>query len=122
MSDFADVMRKINKMCNYYEHTCPDCPFRGDCDHLIFQEPEKVDEVVAKWQPDIYPTILELVHHIATHLRPREDEKSWFKVPVEEILRQRLPRKLANDWNIAPINECGLTKYVEDDEMESEWR
>lgn len=123
MSNFVDVMKKINSMCDYYADDCSECPLgKIGCNDALFKEPEKVEEIVSKWQPDIYPTLLEIVHHIAAHLPPREDGKSWLNVPIREVLNQRLPRDIAEDWGIMPINECGLTKYVEEDEIGSEWR
>ena len=125
MSDFVDVMKKVDTICDYYNRDCHACPLfiNGKfCNEAIFEMPEKVDEVVSKWQPDIYPTILEIVHHISTHLPTREDGKSWLNIPISEVLNQRLPRDIAEEWDIVPINEGGLTKYVDDEEMESEWR
>ena len=122
MSDFANVMKKINTICDYYGRDCDACPLfnKGKlCNEMIFEAPEKVDEIVSQWQPDIYPTILELLHLIAMHMPKREDGKDWRNIPLNELVRQRLPRDVAEEWGIIPINECGLTKYVG---AESEWR
>lgn len=125
MSDFVDVMKKIDAICNYYNHDCDACPLfikNKFCNETIFEMPEKVNEIVSKWQPDIYPTILEILYHIAAYLPKRVDGKEWRNMPLNELVRQRLPRIIAKEWDIVPINECGLTKYVEEDEMGSEWR
>lgn len=125
MSEFINVMKKIDTICDYYDHDCHACPLFVDskfCNEMVFEMPEKVEEIVSKWQPDIYPTLLELLHHVAMRMPKREDGKDWRNIPLNELVRQRLPRSVAEEWGIIPINECGLTKYVEEDEMESEWR
>ena len=124
MASFVEVTEKFNKICDYYggtEKGCTACPLMNDC-YDTPANPKKVEEIVMNWQPNIYPTILELIRHIAEYLPAREDGKHWYDIPLSELVLNRIPEEVAKKFDIMPINACGLNKYVDDDEMESEWR
>jgi hypothetical protein len=60
MTDFINVIKQRNKMCDKYlakaEHICINCPLYSSnnslhktCDNLIFENPEKALEIINKW-------------------------------------------------------------------------
>ena len=123
MASFVEVTEKFKKICDYYFNTdgCDNCPLVNNC-YDVPANPKKVEEIVMRWQPNIYPTILELIRYIAEYLPAREDGKRWYDVPLSELVHNRLPEEVAKKFAIMPINACGLNKYVEEDDIGSEWR
>lgn len=124
MSTFVEVNEKAKKICDYYfnsEKGCQTCILKDDC-YDIPANPKEVEELIMNWQPNIYPTILELIRYIVEYLPAREDGKRWYDIPLSELVHNRIPAEVAKKFDIMPINACGLNKYVDDDKMESEWR
>ena len=124
MGNFVEINEKFKEICNYYfdsENGCQFCPLVDNC-YDPPANPKKAEEIIMNWQPNIYPTILELIRYIAEYLPAREDNKRWYDIPLNELVHNRIPEEIAEKFNIMPINACGLNKYVDDDEMESEWR
>ena len=120
--EFQKVIYEFDRMCG--EVKCEDCKLFKECNStLILTHPKRVEEVVTEWakqNPEpVYPTILELIRHIAAYLPDREDGKSWLnEIPTSELVLQRIPKAAAKELGLVPINECGLDEYCE----ESEWR
>ena len=120
--EFQKVIYELNRMCD--EIKCENCKLFEECNsNLPLTHPKRVEEVVTEWakqNPEpVYPTILELIRHIAAYLPDREDGKSWVNdIPVSELVLLRIPGKAAEELGLVPINECSLDKYYE----ESEWR
>ena len=114
MASFIEVNKKFKQICEYYrenEKGCQACPFETSCFDPP-DNPEKTEEIIMNWQPDIYPTILELIHYIAA------DISDGLTMPLSELVMKRIPADKAEELGLIPINECGLTKY----EDGSEWR
>ena len=124
MASFVEVTEKFNKICDYYSDTeqgCTACPLMNDC-YDTPANPKRVEEIVMNWQPNVYPTILELIRYAAECLPAREDGKRWYDVPLGELVHNRIPEEVAKKFGIMPINACGINKYVEEDDIGSEWR
>jgi hypothetical protein len=123
MAEFVKVINKAKEICDYYYNTegCKRCPLGGKycCDFP--KNPKEVEDIVLSWEKKVYPTILEVVRYITQDL-PLEEGQRWYDIPLNQLVNYRIPEKTAKEFNIMPINECGLTKYVDDEEMESEWR
>lgn len=67
----------------------------------------------ARGQEPIYPTILEFLQTIADEI-PNGQNMS-----LQELVKHNLPAKKAREFGIMPLNMCGLTKYVtEEDKAE----
>jgi len=110
---FKEIIDKTKKICDYYEDECENCPINNYCDHLLTLNPNEIEDfenLVSKWQPNIYPTLLELIHYMFP------DKKN---MQLHEIVRLRIPEKIAKEFGIIPINEGGLNKYTD---FGSEWR
>lgn len=124
MVSFVEVNEKFKEICNYYfnsENECQFCPLVDNC-YDPPANPKKTEEIIMNWQPNIYPTILELIRYIAEYLPTREDNKRWYDIPLSELVHNRIPEEIAKKFDIMPINACGLNKYIDNNEMESEWR
>lgn len=124
MGNFVEVNEKFKEICDHYfnDSGCQSCPLVDNC-YDPPENPQKVEEIVMNWKPaNIYPTIFELIQYMAGYLPARKDGKHWYEVPLNELTRNRIPEEIAKKFGIMPINACGLNKYVDDDEMESEWR
>lgn len=111
MAEFKEVMKQYKRMCNTYPQ-CDGCPFKtelewGCCRLEVLTEEEELDiweTTVMEWarnhKEPVYPTIRELVNYIMN------------KIPGESVSYEtRIPADIAKEFNIMPINECGLTKY-----------
>ena len=117
--EFKEFCEGFNRMCR--ECRVEDNPFAesSDSDYaedwLIWATDnyEEAEDYVATWVKEnpapIYPTFGEYLRDMACH-----DETSA-KVPSHELLDMPIPRKVAEYYNIVPLNACGLTKYT------SEW-
>ena len=116
MAEFTEVMNKFNKLCMEYE--CDVCPFKDEgCMDAAVDNPEEFEKKVMEWQPEIYPTFLELIHYLAA------DIPNGLNMPLRELVMKRVPADKAKELGLMPINECGLTKYTDEDEdIGSEWR
>ena len=125
--DFQTLNTTFDRMCRFYEDEPTECPFytiTGSEEwedwymHGAF-EPEEFEHVVTEWAKEhpipIYPTFLELIHYIVNH----GEDTSLIGLNIDELLDRRIPDAAAEELGLVPINECGLTKYCED---ESEWR
>lgn len=124
MAEFVKVIRKAKEICDYYYNDiegCKRCPLEEKFCGDFPKDPKEVEDVVLSWEKKIYPTILELVRYIAQDL-PLEKGQRWQDIPLNQLVNYRISEKTAKEFNIMPINACGLTKYVDDEEMESEWR
>lgn len=124
--EFSEVIKQYNRMCSSY-NDCHNCSFfNNGCSKDLWNiRPHFFEETVMNWvhkNPEpIYPTILEIVRHIAAYLPEREDGKSWVHdIPISDTVMERIPESIAKEFGIVPINEGGLSKYCE--EEESEWR
>lgn len=111
-----------NRMCNSMTN-CEDCPVgQYGCNPLeAIENLDKVEDILTKWAAEnpkkIYPTVLDILRYIGNHIPGGRD------MPLNELVKYQIPEEVANEFGIMPINECGLTKYVTDDEeVESEWR
>lgn len=68
--------------------------------------------MVRKQEP-IYPTILEFLQIIA------EEIPNGQNMSLQELVKHNLPAKKAKEFGIIPLNICGMTKYVtEEDKAE----
>ena len=132
MAEFKEVVKKWREMCDYHfndDNGCKNCPLENSlCDPTVMtqEELEKAEEIVMNYNYEVpvYPTILELVHYIANRLPAREDGRDWaHDIPISELVMERIPYEVAEEFNLIPINECGLHKYVENEDIPpSEWR
>ena len=113
MASFIEVNKKFKQICEYYHENggCPACSLKASCFNPP-DNPEKTEEMIMNWQPDVYPTILELIHYIAA------DIPDGLIMPLSELVMKRIPADKAEELGLVPINEGGLTKY----EDGSEWR
>ena len=120
MAEFKNVILEAARLCDHYFNEkggCDSCPLEDlHCDNIFrLNENELVEyeDIVIGFsrnhpQP-IYPTYRELIRSMLG----ANDEHE-----IEDILDKRIPEDAAKKFGIVPINECGLTKYVEG----SEWR
>jgi len=131
--EFQKVMEEFERMCDFYDQKnelyCS--PLYKETGSESWEDwctyastyPEEFESIVTKWAQQhpkpVYPTIGGLVAHMKNYLPERKDGKHWDSVSFEELLRQEVPKEVAEELGIVPINECGLNKYVEE---ESEWR
>ena len=132
MAEFREVLQKWHEICDRFTDNggcSEECPCFGNCTdiwEMNVDELEKAEKTVMNYsyQKPIYPTILELVHYIANRLPARNDGKDWARdIPISELVMERIPDDVAEEFELVPINECGLRKYVEDDDIPpSEWR
>lgn len=129
MAEFKDVIRNWNNVCHTYfddEHGCMHCPLKKGCDPMAMtdEELEEAEKIVMKYQAPIYPKLIDLIHYIAVRMPPRNDGKEWARdIPLYELVQEHIPDEVAEELGLVPINECGLTKYLDKDELEvSEWR
>lgn len=113
--EFHFVIEEFNRMCSSISNCQKDCPFNERCKNdeiydMIIENPEEFEDFVMTWSKEhpkpIYPTygevlnaMLECENHQAIHMDP-------------EIFNKRISEEVAKKFNIMPINECGLTKYV----------
>lgn len=107
MAEFKEVVERYKKICEYYfPGGCERCPFwpNMNCCDMNFKA-EEIEKITMEWQPDIYPTILEIVHYIMNEI-PNSESMS-----MTEILNQRIPEKVAKEFGIVPLNINGVTKY-----------
>lgn len=110
-----------NRMCESMKD-CEDCPVCNyGCNPLEASEfLDQVEDELTAWAAThpkkIYPTILELLRYIAKFI------PNGTNMPLNELVKLRLPEDVAEEFGIVPINECGLNKYDDDEEVESEWR
>jgi hypothetical protein len=120
--DIRECVKIWNRMCGSVD--CGECPVgKYGCnpmetaDHL-----DEVEKALIEWDKEhpekIYPTILEVLRYIAMHIQ------NGTNLPLNELVKLRMPEEVAKEFGIVPINECGLSKYVLEDEEEvkSEWR
>lgn len=120
MADFKKVILEANRLCDYYfDHGgCDSCPLSNyKCDNIFrLDENELVEyedivmEFSRNYPRPIYPTYRELIRSMLGE----NDEHE-----IENILDKRIPEDTAKKFGIVPINECGLSKYVDES---SEWR
>ena len=130
MAEFKDVIQNWHKMCEHYFNDpkgCEKCPLFKNCDIMVMTDEElkNVEETVMNFNPEapIYPTILELIHYIANRLPERKDGKVWARdIPISDLVMERIPYEVAEEFGLLPINMCGLHKYVDEEEDVSEWR
>ena len=118
---FSELVKEFDRMCEFYDDETEN-PFYKETDSTNWEdwwvlgsyEPEKFEEIVATFSKEhpapIYPTIMDLLRHIAGYIGPEYVNK-----PLNELVKEQIPQEVAEEWGIMPINECGLTKY-------SEWR
>lgn len=113
--EFHFVIDEFNRMCNSIRDCQKHCPFYERCkvndtEYFVFSNPEEFEKLVVAWSKEhpkpIYPTYGEVINamlgfedHQAIHMDP-------------EIFNKEISEEVAKKFNIMPINECGLTKYV----------
>lgn len=128
--ELKKLVEEFNRMVDFYDDST-ECPFYEETgytdweDWWIFgsENPEKFEQIIQDFVKEhpapIYPTILELLRYIALSLG-----SEYTNMPLNELVKLRLPQEIAEEWGILPINECGLTKHVDEyeDVNESEWR
>ena len=129
--DFVKVMREAKRMYKFYEgENMHKTDFFKE-GHVLtlegwlefgFENPERFQEIVKAWSDanprPIYPSFRELIQYMCD-ISGRPD--LYTKLPAAELLDAEVPPQAAEQYGLMPLNECGLTKYVEGD-MESEWR
>ena len=121
--DFQTLKATFDRMCSFYKNKTEDCPFTTITgsdewdDWYLFgaYEPEQFEQVVTEWVKEhpapIYPTFLEFV----TYLARKDNKGQLVNLPISELMNRRIPDAAAEELGLVPINECGLTKYVEED-------
>ena len=124
MAEFVKVINKAKEICDYYYNDtdgCGNCPLGEKYCFDFPKEPKEIEETILSWEKKIYPTILELIRYIAQEL-PLEEGQRWYDIPLNELVSYRIPEKIAKEFGIMPINENGLTKYIDEEDLKSEWR
>ena len=73
---------------------------------------EEAEDYVATWTREhpapIYPTFGEYLRDMANH------DKIFSKVPLNELLNTPMSEKVAEQYNVTPLNLCGIKKYASD--------
>lgn len=113
--EFHFVIKEFNRMCGLIYNCQKDCPFYEKCKDdeicdMIIENPEEFEDFVMTWSKKnpkpVYPTYGEVLNAMLA----LEDHQ-----PIHmdsEIFNKEISEEVAKKFNIMPINECGLTKYV----------
>ena len=120
--EFQKVADTLKRMWDYERETDEDTPLTKECQSSYWEDwcawacsnVEKVEEMCKDWEKEhpapIYPTFGEYLRDMANHAH------AYVGVPLEEIMDLHIPPEIAKLYEIAPLNLCGINKYV------SEWR
>jgi len=109
MADFVKVMNKFNKMCS---NGCENCDLVNCIDEARI-DPENFERTVMRWQEPIYPTIFEVLQTIADEI------PNGRNMPLHELIKHNFPANKAKEFGIMPLNVCGLTKYVTEEDNDN---
>lgn len=105
--ELKDAVNIYNHICDNFVDDCSGCPFSEANVKCCNPFDNKLDEeeivrwenIADEWQKNhkaIYPTYRDLIHYIMDHTND---------------LNKPISEEFAEEFNIMPINECGLTKY-----------
>lgn len=119
--EFQKVILEAARLCDHYFNEnggCDNCPLEMfHCDNIFRLDENELaeyEDIVMEFSRNyprpIYPTYRELIRSMLGE----NDEHE-----IENILDKRIPENTAKKFGIVPINECGLSKYVDGS---SEWR
>lgn len=72
--------------------------------------PTQAEDFVATWVKDhpmpVYPTFGEYLSDMAAR------DPSLDKIPLQKLLDMPMTKKIAEYYNVTPLNLCGVTKYA----------
>ena len=118
--EFKEFAKQFARMARECEHE--DNPFNNEADSDYVEDwlvwainhPDEAEDFVSTWVKEnpelIYPMFMDVMEDMLSNHPELND------LTLNEVMRQRVPQDVAVRYGIAPLNDCGLSKYV------SEWR
>ena len=119
MAEFVEVIKKYNKMCNYYdccEHGCPLYEFNPEtsidsCLRMVKRRPTDVEKLIINWSEPQYPTWNEWqsmmfpnnMQDICPRVFGSNEEVNCTCPPnCKQCRNQPIPARIANKLRISP--------------------
>lgn len=123
MAEFKKVMEERRRMCSFIKGNCTRCRlYYINCNPSDDVDLDEFENIVMTWSKEnpkpIYPTLNELIQHIANNYNANniktvpKDTSVFCKMYGDKPI----PENVAKEFGILPINMCGLNKYVEESE------
>ena len=113
---FKEFCENFNRMIN--ECSDDDNPFvdAANSDYAedwatwSLDHPTQAEDFVATWVKDhpkpVYPTFGEYLSDMVAR------DPSLDKIPLQQLLDMPMTKKVAEYYNVTPLNLCGVTKYA----------
>lgn len=125
--EFQNVMREYHRMCEWCKKHQEPNPVLKDCylDEWFNykKDMEEFEQIVMDWakahpRPK-YPRFIDVFDNMISIAA--KEHPTWKTTPMAKVMQEEIPAEVAEEYGIAPLNLCGINKYV-DEEMNSEWR